>query len=108
MRNKLIAAAVVLTVTATHAEFVTGNQLLGWMRGNTVEQGLALGYVGGVNDVSGGVLFCAPSSVTLGQVHDMARRELDHSPEERHKSGDVFIVRVMRNAWPCPKKGQSL
>jgi hypothetical protein len=102
--KKAIIIAALLCGTA-HAEFKDGNKLYSQMTGNTSEELHAVGYVMGVSDAYHGVLHCAPSTVTAGQVTDMVKQHFVANPSTRHYSADTIIGHVLSKAWPCAKKG---
>lgn len=88
---------------SAHAEFMTGNDLLQEINGDTyAARGAGLGYVIGVFDTLHSITHCPPKDVTSGQVRDMVRNYLTNVPGERHLSADVLVARVLKAAWPCP------
>lgn len=103
MKRLIIIAA--LCAGAAHAEFKSGNTLLAQIKGDNIDYIHANGYVIGVYDTLQGVTHCAPAGVTAGQVTDMVKRYLEASPETRHNSADRLIGIVLRDVWPCAKKG---
>ena len=104
--KKLLLMA--LFCTSAHAEFYSGNDLLGKINGDFGDQMLALGYVMGVFDAYRSVEHCPPENITAGQVRDMVRQHLVSSPSVRHLTADLQVRYVLKNAWPCAKKGSSL
>jgi hypothetical protein len=102
--NKLLIAALCATSMTAHAEFWDGNKLLQRMNGSTFESMSASSYVAGVADALNGVVYCAPSPVTLGQIVDMTKRALEQSPEKRHLPADIFVSSTLTKAWPCPAR----
>jgi hypothetical protein len=100
--KRLLAAAMMVPALA-HAEFYSGNQVLGFINGNTTEHLFALGYVMGAADAAWGVYFCPPQGVTAGQVYDMVTKGLNNSPSLRHKSADSLIAVILGAEWPCKK-----
>lgn len=106
---KSIAIASILAVSMTaQAEFMDGNKLLSEMNGNFGNQMSALGYVSGVTDTLMGVTVCPPSTITVGQVHDMTKKYLEQFPADRHNSADRIIGYILKSAWPCAKKGNGV
>ena len=91
-----------------HAEFKDGNKLLSEMTGSHSNQMSALGYVMGVADALMNITFCAPPTITAGQIHDMTKQYLELYPASRHHSADRIINQVLKTAWPCANRGQSL
>lgn len=103
MKRVLIAA--LLLSSSAHAEFVTGNQLLGDLKSDVwYTQGYAQGYVIGAYDTGKNFLHCAPNGVTVGQVTDVIRAYLEANPTLRHHSGDYLVTQALSKAWPCGKK----
>ena len=106
--RKAIILAVALAGSA-HAEFVDGNKLLSQIKDSGYfSQGHALGYIAGVADTGLGVIHCAPSNLTAGQLNDMVRNYLENTPAERHLTGDTIVNKVLKTVWPCAKRGGSL
>lgn len=96
------ALLLLLFAGAAHAEFWDGNKLLSRIESsNFYEQGLAMGYVIGIADMGYGVIHCAPSNVTAGQLNDMVKNYLNNVPAQRHRSGDVIVNHVLKSTWPC-------
>ena len=60
------------------------------------------------NNIFGDVipkLNAMPSTVTVGQVHDMVRNYIRNTPAERHLPADVLISKAFGVAFPCKKGG---
>lgn len=95
---------------SAHAEFMDGNALLAQMKdtGSFFRQGHAMGYVSGIADMGLGVIHCAPSNMTAGQLNDMIRNYLENTPAERHLTGDTIVNKVLKTMWPCAKRGANL
>jgi len=110
MKKLLIALA--FTSTFAHAEFLDGNDLLSKMTDSASQnnRAIAFGYIAGVFDAGLGVAHCAPLTVTLKQVSDVVRIALEASPTDRHRAGDLLVVRAIKTAWPCSntKRGESM
>ena len=105
MKRLLIALTAALAFSA-QAQFVSGNMLLSDMDDTaSTSRMYALGYVAGVVDSLNQVVFCLPSTVTVGQVHDMVRNYIRNTPAERHLPGDVLISKAFGVAFPCKKGG---
>lgn len=106
--KKYLIGAVVLASFAAHAEFFSGNDLLGKLDAdNSVDRMVALGYIMGVADTTRGIEQCSPEGVTAGQMRDMVRNHLVASPAVRHFTADLQVRYVLKTAWPCPKKKNS-
>lgn len=107
MKHLLIITA--LFCSSAHAEFKTGNELYAQMTsGNNSDWFNAIGYVTGVADSIRGTLTCPPPSVTAGQTHDLVKQFLESSPAIRHFTGDMVVTYVLKQTWPCAKKGNAL
>ena len=103
MKKHVIALLATASVAA-HAEFFSGNDLLGKMNGEFGDKMVALGYVMGVFDVARGAEHCPPDNITAGQVRDMVKSHLETNPSVRHILADLQVRYVLKNAWPCAKK----
>lgn len=97
----LLATLLALPV---HAEFKDGNSLLTQLRSDNMEQVNALGYITGVYDVMLGINHCPPGNVRAGQISDMVFNYLTNVPAERHRTGDVIVMHVLKTAWPCAER----
>jgi hypothetical protein len=97
---------LLLSVNAQATYFNDGNKLLSDMDDtSSTSKMYALGYVTGVVDSLNQVVFCMPSTVTVGQVNDMIRNYLRNTPAERHLPADVIISKAFGVAFPCKKGG---
>jgi hypothetical protein len=102
----IIALLLASPAAPAKAEFFTGNDLLARMKGTTMEQVQALGYVQGVVDAYSSVVICPPDNVTAGQVRDMIKNYLENLPAKRHFSADSLIGEALEKVWPCKQKRQ--
>jgi hypothetical protein len=108
MKKQILAMMACLACASAQAEFRTGNKLLDEMvNGSTFANGLALGYIMGVTDATGGTNHCPPASVTAGQIQDMVKATLVDAPAIRHLPASAIIEYTLNKAWPCAK-GKSL
>ena len=101
--RKLLATLLFVPVMA-HAEFWTGNNLYDRLSSSDVlERVQALGYVMGVYDVYVHVTFCPvnQSSITAGQIRDMAAGWLAANASTRHRNAEALLNDMFRQAWPC-------
>ena len=106
---KFKALILAICCTSAQAEFHDGNKLLSMLKdGGYFNPGYAMGYIIGVTDMGLGIVHCAPTNVTAGQLNDMVKNYLENSPAERHLSGDLIVNRILKATWPCPKKGNAL
>jgi len=97
-----------LLAGSAHAEFWDGNRLHEKLSSSSYyEQGLAMGYIMGVSDMTLNILHCAPPTATAGQVQDMVAQHLRLYPERRTKTADTIVTDTLKAAWPCPKKESS-
>ena len=107
--KKLILVLVLVAGTAQAGTFWDGNKLLSKLRGETMEQMQALGYIMGAADAMDTVVVCAPLNATAGQMQDMVKNYLENYPAVWHLAADSLISVVLGRVWPCDKKkGQSL
>jgi Rap1a immunity proteins len=69
-----------------------------------LDAGIGIGLISGVGNVlSGHSIFCPPSSVTGGQVHDIVGKFLKNNPEHLHLNAVVLIEAALTKAFPCKK-----
>ena len=107
--KRLILALALVAGTAQAGSFWDGNKLYSKLRGETMEQMQALGYIMGAADAFDTATVCAPLNVTAGQINDMIKNYLENYPAVRHLAADSLISLVLGRMWPCEKKrGQSL
>jgi hypothetical protein len=92
-----------------HAQFRTGNQLLTELQSTEViDRMYALGYVVGVTDTMLNINHCPPGGMTAGQLSDMTKSYLTNNPQVRHFAADGLVLAMLRQSWPCPKKGKGV
>ena len=63
-----------------------------------------LAAIGDFHSLSGLSLFCAPKTVTTGQMQAVVTKYLRDNPAELHEPFVVLIVRASQKAFPCPRK----
>lgn len=107
MKRAIIAAAAALFATAASAEFYSGNELLSRMQSTDIfDKAWTLGYISGAADAVMGISACPPKTITVQQVMDIVRKDLEAMPELRHYSADAFVAQSLRRLWPCAKQEQ--
>ena len=109
MKTLTLAALVAATIAAApaRAEFVSGNQLYGDLNSDDISPKIyALGYIIGVADTVVGIAYCPASRVTAGQLKDIVQAYLCDTPAERHRSGDVLVLRALSSVFPCKRQQQ--
>jgi hypothetical protein len=106
--KKLILAALMVVSISAHAEFMSGNDLLQYINGDGSDVSFANGYIAGIADTQANENICLPGSVALKQVRDMVAQTLMLNPTKRHLSADLFVVKSLSDAFPCPKRGKNV
>jgi hypothetical protein len=106
---KILIAAVAACITiSAKAGFWNGNTLYSHLTSSNGSEKLAgLGYLMGSADVADGLFVCAPGQVTVGQMVDIVVADLRASPENRHQSADILVVKALRKVWPCQSQPKS-
>lgn len=66
-----------------------------------------LGYVCGVYDSWEGKAYSAPSSITVGQVKDVAFNYLKRHPEIRHFNASTLLIEAFKEAFPIGKSNKN-
>lgn len=104
MRRWLIV--LLLVSGGARAEFNSGNQLYGEMLSREpVARASAQGYLMGAFDATQHAQHCAPGTVTLRQVWDIALRMLKAVPAQRHEPANLILLAAFRAVWPCAPRG---
>jgi len=109
MKYALLLSAML--ALPAQAQMFSGNKLLdAFNKAETsnIDWGFARGYVAGVYDSNTNVGFCAPTTVSLGQISDMTHKYLENNPAIRHLAADAIILYMLNKTWPCAKKGTAL
>lgn len=115
MRRQIAWAVIVFAAVSgsspTHAQFYTGNDILGWCSNlKALVTGYAAGLVEGFPVIvydEEGILrtpkspFCIPDGVTVSQVTDVICRAIDQEPASRHWPASSLAVAALSKAWPC-------
>ena len=101
MKKAFIILALV--ATASHAEFVSGNDLARWL-GDEKLAGLGQGYIIGAADTLHGIIHCRPGNVTATQVVEIVKKNIQVYPERLHFSGDSIVTESLKQLWPCPDR----
>lgn len=107
--KKIVATLTALTFCASaQAEFFSGNDIHQRLSdSDPFVRGLAAGFVAGVFDVGQRVWHCAPNTVSVGQVRDLAKAYLENSPGIRHQPAEKLMRELHEAAWPCPKSSRN-
>jgi hypothetical protein len=103
---KKIIATLLFVPAMAQAEFMSGNTLLRDMKGDAMEQMMALGYVLGAADSAINVTVCTPPGIKAGQVYDMIKNFLESNPDIRHYSADIIVKSRLEAVWPCKSEGR--
>jgi hypothetical protein len=92
--------------TGVQAQLYTGNDVYDGVKdnANSFDRASMTGYISGVVDSHAGSKFCPPSGVTVGQMRDMVKRQLEANPQSRHHLGAAHVAIALQDAWPCPRK----
>ena len=101
---KKLIAALLMVPTMASAEFWTGNNLYDRLTSSdALERVQGMGYVMGVYDVYVVVTFCPPnqSTITVGQINDMAIRWLSSNVSIRNRNAEALLNEMFKQAWPC-------
>ena len=105
MRKLLVGLVVGAACAGAQAEFFDGNKLLAKIKGDAYDYVNAVGYIMGVSDATRGITHCPQENVTAGQMTEMLKNHLEALPSVRHLPADQHVTYVLKNNWPCLKKG---
>lgn len=106
----LISIAFSIVSSASHAAApaIGGDTLLRWMQSKDERDGaLAVGYIGGVREVTYQKEHCAGAEANTQEIVGSVRRVLEGMPKPASMSGSWFITTALKAKWPCAlKKGE--
>lgn len=107
----LIGTALSLACGAAQASPPTigGDTLLRWLQSKDERDGaLAVGYIGGVREVTYQKEHCAGAEAKIHDVVGTIRRVLEGMSKPASMPGSWFITTALNAKWPCPvKKGEA-
>jgi hypothetical protein len=107
MKTIKITLAILGASLSGYAWSATGNDLMQWgangPNGSGFIDGIYMGYISGVADVSNGILFCAPFGVTNGQNVAVVTKFLKANPEKWTEQAASLIVQALSSAYPACK-----
>lgn len=106
--------AAFLVSEGSQAAFDTGNSLLSDCESKKSDSdwGYCIGYIIGSFDMSegrelNGFRYCAPKTLTKGQVRDVTIKFLQGNPKERHFVGSSLVIAALADAFPCNSSTRS-
>jgi hypothetical protein len=98
---KKLVTALLMVPAMAHAQFMTGNKLLGYLSGDTdIERIHGMGYVIGVHDAFDSTI-CLTRGVTTQQASDVVRKYLQDNPAQRNMDASVLVLVALGSAFPC-------
>lgn len=103
----VIGIAFCIVSGASHATSpaVGGDTLLRWLQSKDERDGaLAVGYIGGVREVTYQKDHCAGAEAKTQDVVGTIRRVLEGMPKPASMPGSWFITTALKAKWPCPVK----
>ena len=110
LHGAMIVIAFSIACSASHATSpaVGGDTLLRWMQSKDERDGaLAVGYIGGVREVTYQKEHCAGAEANTQEIVGSVRRVLEGMPKPASMSGSWFITTALKAKWPCAlKKGE--
>lgn len=115
---KKLAAMLILAMSsqAAFAGFVTGNKLNTWsdsmgrMNGGVSQDGdfgnasNFNGYIWGIADAYGDVVFCIPDGIQTGQLGAIVTQYLKSHPERWNEEASWIVLSAFKPVFPCSKK----
>lgn len=119
-RKSILALVILLVLVFMQGQaegggFWSGNDLVERMREWDKEEagvkgvsyadaGIYVGYVAGVFDALGGIMWKSQDNVTIGQTCSIVSKYLKNHPEMWNKPAVNLIVDALKEAFPLPKK----
>ena len=104
----LIIFGMLLRAPSLYAASNNGNSLLEALEGQEkndigYRSGYFDGYVNGVADFSGNVLWCPPQNVKAGQLSKIVANYLRAHPERLHKGAETLVIEALSGPFPCKR-----
>ena len=111
----ILGLIVTLNLTATHASFFTGQDMMDWinayrrieantMLSNDYQKGGQLeGFVAGVVGAVEDTLICLPSDVTLKQMIGMVDIYVRNNPDKWNWPADKLVVNAISPTYRCKR-----
>jgi hypothetical protein len=99
-------ALVCLFAGSAQADPVIGSDtLLRWLKSSDERDGsLAVGYIGGVREVTYKKEHCASEKIMVPEVVGAVRRTLDGMLQYRNMPASWTVIAALNARWPCPSK----
>ena len=105
MRKHLAIACLLLTGSAHANPAISSETLLGWLKSQDERDGsLAIGFIGGVREVTYQKEHCASSEVKVREAVDAVRRTLEGMPQYQKMPASWTVIAALQARWPCPSK----
>lgn len=110
MKTLILAALIAFSTTPAYGSLKNGNELLGECMAteygaDTIEEQMrvnsCINYVSGWVDGHLPLSFCIPEGVTLGQLIDVALKDLKENPQTRHEPAGSLLLKSFTAAFPC-------
>lgn len=104
-----VAFSIASGVSHAAAPTIGGDTLLRWLQSKDERDGaLAVGYIGGVREVTYQREHCAGAEAKSQDVVVTIRRVLEGMPKPSSMPGSWFITTALKAKWPCPvQKGEA-
>ncbi len=103
--KKQLAFACLIFVGSAHSDPVIGSDLLfDWLKSSDERDGsLAVGYIGGVREVTYKKEHCASEKIKVIEVVGAVRQTLESLPQYRNMPASWTVIAALNARWPCPK-----
>lgn len=106
---KALAALAFLSpaagVVAQTAPAIGSDTLLRWLSTRDERDGsLAVGYIGGVRELTYQKEHCASAEVKLPELVGAVRQTIEAIPQPSRVNGSVSVIAALKVRWPCAGK----
>lgn len=82
---------------------INSGTLLEWLKSSDESDvSLAVGYIGGVREVTYKKEHCASQKITVPEVLGAVERTLDGMPQYRDMRASLIVIATLKARWPCP------
>jgi len=106
--KKLVAFSCFLIAGLSQANpTIGGDTLLRWMQSRDErDNAIAIGYIGGVREVTFQKDHCATGDIKVSDVASAVQRTLEGMPKYRHLPASWIVIEALKARWPCTENGQ--
>ena len=106
--KKFLALSCLILFESAHANpAIPSDTLLGWLKSRDErESALAVGFIGGVREVTYQKEHCASSEVKVPEIVGAVRRTLEGMPQYQNMPASWTVIATLQARWSCSGKNK--